>query len=351
MLVISRGQVRDILAGQEHEVLHAVRAAYLLHHEGQTALPHSVFLRLPQAGGAPSANRIIGLPAYVGGPNGAAGMKWIASFPGNIQRGIDRASAVIVLNSLETGHPLALVEGSLISAARTAASAALAADALVSPETAGIRGISLIGCGVINATILRYVHALHPTLVDVTVYDLDPVRAVDFAERCSTAVLGVKVGVADTVEAALTAHDLVSLATTASTPHLDLTGAAGLPPTTTVLHVSLRDLSTGTILANHNIVDDVDHVCREQTSIHLTELETGGRDFIDGTLTDLMLAGKPFPRQFGKSAFFSPFGLGALDIAVAQFVLAEATRRGLGIGIQGFLDDAGEATDSANSPS
>jgi N-[(2S)-2-amino-2-carboxyethyl]-L-glutamate dehydrogenase len=101
--------------------------------------------------------------------------------------------------------------------------------------------------------------------------------------------------------------------------------------------VSLRDLNTRIIFAHHNIVDDAEHVCREQTSVHLAEQESGNRGFIDATLAEVLLTGKPFERQWGRSAIFSPFGLGVLDIGVAQLVLTEATRRGLGIRIEDFL--------------
>jgi len=33
-------------------------------------------------------------------------LKWIASYPGNVQRGFPRASAVLVLNDYENGYPL-----------------------------------------------------------------------------------------------------------------------------------------------------------------------------------------------------------------------------------------------------
>lgn len=55
-----------------------------------------------------------------------------------------------------------------------------------------------------------------------------------------------------------------------------------------VLHLSLRDLAPEMILAAQNFTDDVDHAVRERTSLHLTEQRTGNRDFVDGTLADLL---------------------------------------------------------------
>ncbi|MGW5066100.1 2,3-diaminopropionate biosynthesis protein SbnB, partial [Streptomyces cyaneofuscatus] len=104
MLTIGNADVRRLLDDREREVLDAVREAYLLHAAEDTSLPHSVFLRFPDDPG----NRIIGLPAYLGGAEPLAGMKWIASFPGNVAEGLERASAAIIVNSMRTGRPVAL---------------------------------------------------------------------------------------------------------------------------------------------------------------------------------------------------------------------------------------------------
>src|SRR4051794_31183059 len=123
VLILGRRDVKAVLDGADGTVLRTVRDTYVAHAHGETSVPHSVFLRFP----GDDRNRIIGLPAYVGGPRPVAAMKWIASFPGNIDHGLERASAAILLNSVDDGRPVALVEGSVISARRTAASAAVAA--------------------------------------------------------------------------------------------------------------------------------------------------------------------------------------------------------------------------------
>ena len=62
------------------------------------------------------------------------------------------------------------------------------------------------------------------------------------------------------------------------------------------------------ILASQNIVDDVDHCLKAKTSLHLTEMETGNRDFVSGSLVDVLE--KRFKLDHDRPRIFSPFGLG-----------------------------------------
>ncbi|MEU1010716.1 2,3-diaminopropionate biosynthesis protein SbnB [Streptomyces sp. NPDC005890] len=334
MLILGAAAVHQVLDDAEVEVVAAVRRAYLLHDGGGTALPHSVFLRFPDD----PRNRIVGLPAYLGEDEPVAGIKWIASFPGNTARGLERASAVIILNSMATGQPEVLLEGSVISARRTAASAALAAVTLASsvPET----GVSLIGCGVIGFEVLAYLRAVLPDLAAVTVFDLDGARAEAFAARCQERWPDLKTEVAVSVQEALCAHRLVCLATTATAPHLNTDACRR---GTLVLHVSLRDLTPGSILTAVNVVDDADHVCRESTSLHLAEQLCGSREFIATSIGSVLNSGKPFRRAEDRVTVFSPFGLGSLDLALADLVHRRAAPLGLGTRVPDFLPAAAGA--------
>ncbi|MBN1237631.1 MAG: 2,3-diaminopropionate biosynthesis protein SbnB [Gammaproteobacteria bacterium] len=329
MLIVTGREVRALLDGAEGRIIDAVRRAYITHARHDSALPHSTFLTFPNN----PHDRIIALPAYLGGGCNTAGVKWVASFPGNVARGVERASAVVVLNSMETGRPRVVLEGSLINAKRTAASAALAALTLHEPF---VERVAVIGCGVINFEVVRFLLASFPALACVVAYDLDPRRSKRFAEQCRQLPNPPDVRTAEDVDAALGAAPLISLATTATVPHIaDLSACE---PGATILHVSLRDLSPEAILSATNVVDDVDHVLRAATSVHLAEQRTGHRDFIAGTLGDLLLGTLRLDDR-ESPAVFSPFGLGVLDVAVGSLVHDLARERGLGTVIGDFLPE------------
>jgi len=326
LLVLGAADVSSALDGRELAVIDAVKDAYLRHREGRTDLPHSVFLRF----GDGRPDRIIALPARIDDDDPVAGIKWIASFPGNVRRGMARASALLILNSTETGRPTAVMESSIVSAQRTAASAALAARELhpVADETA----LGLIGCGVINFEVVRFVCSVAPRLATLLLLDLDVERARTFAARVAREIARpLTCRIAASPADVFTGAKLVSFATIASTPHVD---EVPWTPEHTVLHVSLRDLTPRLVLAADNLADDVDHVLRAGTSLHLTAQAAGNRAFVRGTLADVMAGAAP-PRAGGRPVVFSPFGLGVLDLAVARLVIAHA--EGKGVVVPDFL--------------
>jgi N-[(2S)-2-amino-2-carboxyethyl]-L-glutamate dehydrogenase len=328
--LVKGSDARSLLAGRELELIEVVRMAYETHGEGDSSLPHSLFLQFP---GQPR-DRIIALPAYLGGPCRIAGVKWVSSFPGNLQLGVDRASAVVILNSPQTGRPEAVLEGSVISAKRTAASAALAARHLAAD--AKVARIGMIGCGLINFEIARFLLAVFPNAERFVLFDKDEARVKQFANKQLFARVGVEI--ARDVPAVLRQTPLVSIATTALTPHID--DLSGCAPGCTVLHVSLRDLTAGVILSSDNVVDDIDHVCRAQTSVHLAEQQVNHRRFLRCTLADVLKGRAPARDGSKHVSVFSPFGLGVLDLAVAKRVRDLALEQGLQSVIRSFLPDS-----------
>ncbi|MEO3872014.1 2,3-diaminopropionate biosynthesis protein SbnB [Nonomuraea sp. B12E4] len=331
--VISGAQVDEVLRGQEKRVIDLVRQAYRAHGEGATTNPASYFLTFPDR---PRA-RIIALPASIGGENEDArvdGLKWISSFPANIDSGLPRASGVLILNDPGTGYPYACLETSIISACRTAASAALAAGLLSQGRPAladrSAARIGFVGTGLIARHIAGHLAATGWSFARTGVYDLDR----SYAERFAAGLDG-DVTVHDSAEELIRSSDLIVFATVAAAPHI--TDPAWFAHHPLVLHISLRDLAPEVVLASANVVDDVDHCLRAGTSLHLTEQRTGDRAFVDGTLYDVM-AGRLRPSA-GRTLVFSPFGLGILDLAVGKHVHDEVRRAGALAVVDGFFHE------------
>ncbi|PGH49855.1 2,3-diaminopropionate biosynthesis protein SbnB [Streptomyces sp. Ru87] len=329
--VVPGAQVNAVLQGREKHVIDVVEAAYRLHGAGSTVNPPSYFLRFPDR---PDA-RIIALPASLGGESPVDGLKWISSFPGNITSGLPRASAVLILNDPATGYPFACLESSVISAARTAGSAALAAQVLGRERGTRPRRAGFVGTGLIARFVHTYLAAAGFEFDEIGLHDLDAGHAGRFEGYLQESGHGGRTVVHSRAEDLIRSSDLVVFATVAGEPHVS--DPAWFEHAPLVLNLSLRDLSPEVVLSAVNVVDDVEHCLKANTSVHLTEQFTGNRDFLAGTLYDV-LTGKLRPES-GSPLVFSPFGLGVLDLAVGSYVYDEIARAGELHAVHGFFDE------------
>jgi N-[(2S)-2-amino-2-carboxyethyl]-L-glutamate dehydrogenase len=320
----SNGKDFAVVGGKTiHRLLHEdlegcvriVREAYLAHDAGDTVNPQSVFLRFPER---PDA-RIIGLPAHLRRPRPLSGIKWIASYPANIRSGTPRASAVLILNDGASGYPFACLEGAVISAARTAASAALAADVIRGGHRK-LASLGVVGAGNISRYVLTFLCGLRWEIGTVHVHDIDPAAQIRFAEWLAAVSPDTKTTTAPGAEAVLAASDMTLFATVSSAPYVRNPDALAHCPT--VLHLSLRDLAPELVLSSSNVVDDPQHVLSAGTSLALAMERCGNQSFITCTLADLLLRRRELAAN--KPTIFSPFGLGMLDLSVGEWIYRRA---------------------------
>jgi ornithine cyclodeaminase len=328
--IINGKTVFDIIRAHRAECIGIVRDAYLAHADGQSVNPDSFFLRFPDK---PDC-RIIALPAYIGNGFDVAGLKWIASYPGNVQRGFPRASAVLVLNSYDTGYPLAILESSIISAARTAASAVLAAHWL-SGQSSRAHSLGIVGTGFIARYVYDFLVDTGWAIEEVRLYDRSPLESEKFRDSVCRLEQHRAVTVVPDVAQLVRACDLILFTTVASTPHI--TDATLFEHNPLVLHISLRDLAPEILLQSQNVVDDVEHVMKANTSPHLAEQKTGNRSFVTGTLADI-ITGRRSVNGNGP-IIFSPFGMGILDLAVGKWVYDQAVATGRELRLSDFFYD------------
>ena len=326
---VSGATVGNVIEENKAAVFEAVETAYRLHDKSDSVNPDSYFLLYPDR---PSA-RIIALPAHLGGSVQKSGIKWISSFPENRASNLARASAVLILNDATTGYPLACIEASLISATRTAASAALAAEHIAPDPFEG--ALAVVGTGVIARTTVEWLLFRNWKFRNISLHDLDRSEAERFSKWLRDEH-NLQSDIQDRLEDAVGHASLIIFATTAPEPHVADEKLFAHSPT--VIHLSLRDICVNVILASQNIVDDVDHCLKARTSPHLAEIATGSRSFVSGTLADVLE--KKLKPDYGRPRIFSPFGLGVLDLAVGNFVLEVAISSGAAIALPDFFSNS-----------
>lgn len=143
------------------------------------------------------------MPAYIPAQR-AAGIKWVSGYPGNQARGLPYITGLLILNDDETGLPLAVMDCTWITAYRTGAATALAAQHLARPDSTTA---AILACGVQGRTNLAALAAVFP-LRQAYVYDIDQERrqryAVEMGEQ-----LGLEMVEVEEPRTAVEAADLV----------------------------------------------------------------------------------------------------------------------------------------------
>ncbi|MEL6635521.1 MAG: 2,3-diaminopropionate biosynthesis protein SbnB [Bacteroidota bacterium] len=262
-------------------------------------------------------NRIIAMPAYVGGGFEMAGIKWIASFPKNIDQGIPRAHSVVILNDSATGQPQAVINTPMLSTIRTASVSGLCIQAHQRIHQRSGLVVSIIGWGPIGKMHFRMCQEiLAGSIAELRLYDLRPI------DPASIPASDFDVRVVNSWEAAYTEADVFMTCTVADQPYIHGAPKAG----SLHLNVSLRDYTTEVYphFKGAIFVDDWEEVCRERTDIENLHLEKGLQregtyDIVD--LIDPEILRSIPPEQ---AMLFNPMGMGIFDIAIGTYFYEKA---------------------------
>jgi len=139
-----------------------------------------------------------------------AGIKWAAIFPENGKNGHGPSvSATIILNSLESGHPLAIMDGMLITSYRTAAVTGLATKYLSKPSS---HIASFIGCGFQTKFQLQAVTDVR-NIGAVRLFDLDRDKSQSLKEELDKDSHSYSVSICDSVRECMWGSDIITTLT------------------------------------------------------------------------------------------------------------------------------------------
>lgn len=323
-IYLSQEEVRATGIGMG-EVINIVEKVLALHEEGKVNLPSKVILDL----GERERGRINAMPTHIGGDIEICGMKWIAGFPPNpVRFGIPRAHALIILNDSWTGVPLAIMDGTYISAMRTGAVTGVGAKYLANPDS---EVVGIIGCGVQARTQMMAMKAAIPSVKFLKGYDIREEASKQFVKWVSQE-LGIQGEVVGSAREAVEGSDMIATVTVADEP---IVKDSWLKRGSFFAHVgSYQEEEEAVILNADKVVVDLWHEVLHRGTPLLARLYNAGRIKDERIYANIgeIIRGKKLGRTSREERiFFSPLGLGSEDVAVASFVYKEAKKKGLGV--------------------
>lgn len=270
-------------------------------------------------------NRIIAMPAFLGGSFNMSGIKWIASFPENINKGIARAHSVVILNDADTGKPVSVVNTALLSILRTVSVSGLVMRYYDKARKLERFNVGIIGWGPIGKKHLELLLSLYGERIDtIFLYDIRPV--IDKAEIDPR--YRDKVVITGSWEEAYQDADVFITCTVSSDRYIDQQPKSG----SLQLNVSLRDYKSDIFdyVKGGIIVDDWDEVCRENTDIECMHVEKGLQKDDTKTLRDVVCRHYINSLKDSQTIMFNPMGMGVFDIAIATYYLHRAENNNIG---------------------
>lgn len=320
MLLLNRREIELLL--DPAACLRAMESAMIALSEGHATQPRRTVLPLHE--GRDSA---LFMPAVLDRPP-ILGTKVVTIYPDNYRQGVASHHGGILIFEAEHGCPLALLEGSSVTAIRTAAVTALATRLLSRPDS---RVLALLGTGVQARS--------HLTAL-ARVRDFEEVRVWSPREASRQAFLesvaredGVPLDAVASAEEAVRGADVVTTVTSSREPIVDAEwiasgthlNAVGASTATT------RELDTQTV-AGASLFVDCRSAALEEAGELLVPIAEGRLDqtHVRAELGAVASGSHPGRTRTDEITLFKSVGLAVQDLAAAALVIEEAKRRSIG---------------------
>lgn len=309
MLFLSRADVEGVLALDE--LMSALEAAFVELSEGRASVPPRVAALAP--GGFLAA-----MPGYVGDTLEA---KLVSVFAENESKGIASHQALIALFDAATGTPLAVMDGTHITATRTAGVSAVTTR-LLARENVSV--LAVLGAGVQGRSHLQLIPRVRG-FDEIRIASRTEAHARGLAEKSGARVCG-------SFEEAVRGADVVCLCTDSSTPVLD---ASWLSPGAHVNSVGASqqggELDARTVRAGLLVVES--RVAFEPPPAGAAELE--GLDPEGAAeLGEILNGSRPGRISDEQITVYKSMGHAVEDAAAARLAYARAREKGVGIEVE-----------------
>lgn len=304
-----------------------IEQAFRLYQNGETKTAQEIPLKLQEED---SDEAFYSLPAYIGKPYDVAGIKWTTHHPHNKQQGLPHIYTVLTLSDPRTGLPLAMMEGSVISAMRTGAVSSTAFKYLADPQA---ESVLCCGAGVqARQQIIGACYAL-PQLKRVYIWGRTSSRAEALKQELSHLFPNVCFQTVSSPSAGDVGEqcDIIIGATASPNPYLR---KEDFKDGSLYCHIGFHEIEEEAIAAfDHIVVDDFESgvLYSGQSLFRMNRAGRLDSSKLFGLLGELVTGQKSLRQQAGKKIMFDAFGLVIFDLALGAYAYRCAKEQGLGI--------------------
>ena len=324
MLLLSEKQVQDLI--DIDELIDTLAQAHIQCSTGRAVMPVRLVVPLPQIHG-----RITSMPGFLNDDN-ALGMKVVTYFQDNPKRELPAILATIMLFSVETGKMIAVMDGSYITAIRTACASAMATRALANRETPVL---GILGAGVQARAHIQALSRVRK-LRQIKIYSPSGISATKIRKDMESDV-GVGVKVAASAEDAVKHSDIVVTVTTAKEPILRSEWLnAGVHINAVGSHrPDLREVDGATLARAKVVVDSREAIMTECGDILLALREKSiPEDVIHAEIGEVLAGMKSGRESAGEITLYKSVGIAIQDVATANLVYHRAIDRKVGTQVE-----------------
>jgi len=317
---------RDVeqLSLTAQDIFEAVEEAVRAQGNSQVVLEPRMHL-VPPNGGRGHFNILRG---HLGTQN-VSGIKVVGDFVDNHMQGLPSELALITLYSPDTGAPLAIVDGTMITAARTGAVTALGARYLARPDSSVLGHVGARGTAWWNVTMLDYLFNFE----EIRVTSQRPESRQAFAAQLSEH-LGKPVRAVATSEEALWGADIMVEASRLTSPTVLLQTEWVTPGTLVIPYgtVSAVELSLTEVM-DKVVVDDWGQATVGPFGALRRHVDQGllTRDTLYAELGEIVAGLRPGREGPDERILFWHRGLATTDLAVAHLIWRRAEALDLGV--------------------
>ena len=311
------------------ECIELMKAAFAQLSSGQAHVPLRSQLPVTAHEGV-----TIFMPAYLA-QSGDLGAKIVSVFPRNLKANLPTIHAVVFVIDSRTGIPVALMDGTYLTALRTGAASGAATDLLARKDA---RVLVLFGAGTQARTQLEAVCTVRP-ITQVLVCDVDPKRAKDFVEEMKSrgAPIPNDIRWITSAEEGVKEADILCTATTSSKPVFD---GKALRPGTHINAVGaytplMQEVDSETILRAKVVIDSRQASLAEAGDL-IIPLQQGviNEKHIHAEIGEIVAGLRPGRESMDEITYFKTVGVAVQDVAAARRVLDKATELGLGTEVE-----------------